>query len=344
MTRKTIPLLANRGVSVAGAHRGEKLLLGGHEIRVVIADSKRHENADCWPVSEPSLSKEFARITNERALLKFNDRYGLLGYRTLHEAEMLRRSETWQGDPLDWALAHAKIASGIHGAVDVINEFRSGKRKLDDRTIPFLLRTLFAEFKKMGLSVKLQREPPRTLSVELGKTGRRLKLELPSVLTVLEWRRPETLMSESYSLLRKTFSSRWGKDPIGTAYVVLSWIVGQYIRRVHFEFVSSDYARRFFGMSSGEPRFGLELRWDALIEVIYWQLAERIGGAFRACRRCGRTFPMSTGKTLYCSRECGDALRSQRYRDNKKKKRRTLRKARVPRTRKANAVSSRRAR
>ncbi|MGB2645890.1 MAG: hypothetical protein WBF09_08900 [Candidatus Acidiferrum sp.] len=324
VTRKTLPLLANYDVWVAGAHQIEVRQLEGRNVRVVIADWKHDRRANCWPASERSLSKEFSQVTDERSLLEFSNRYGLLGFHKLHKAEMLGRDETWEGDPCDWALAHARIASGIYGAIDLFNDVRNRKLKLDDRTTASLLRTLFREFEKMGLSAN---RPRKT-----------------RVLPFFEWRHPEMKVSENSPPLRWGFISRWSKDPIGTAYRVLSWVLNHYIRRIHFEFESSDYAQRVFGMPSEGPRFGLELRWDALIEVIYWQLGERIGGSFRACRRCGRTFPMPTGKTLYCSRECGDALRSQRYRDNKKKKRRTLRKARVPRTRKANAVSSRRAR
>jgi hypothetical protein len=324
VTDKTIPLLATHSVAVAGAHRIEEHQLERSKVRVVIADWAAPGDVDRWPVSEPLLSKEFARVTDERSLLDFSNRHGLLGYSKLHEAEMRRRAETWQGDPVPWALAHARVVAGIYEIAELFNNVRNRKIKLDDRTTPLLLRTLFREFKKMGVSVGLQREP--------------------SPLTVVEWRRPEAMMSESYTLLRKKFSSRWGKDPIGTAYYVLSWILNQYVRRVHFEFVSSDYERRFFGMSSEKPRFGIELCWDELIEVIYWQLAERIGGAFRLCRRCSRTFPLSTGKDLYCSDKCGAAFRSQRYRGNKRKKRRKSRKARGRRRHKTNAASYRRSR
>ena len=121
------------------------------------------------------------------------------------------------------------------------------------------------------------------------------------------------MMSESYSPFQKKFSSRWGNDPIGTAYIALTWVLNQYIRRVRFEFASLDYERRFFGMPSEGPRFGLEIRWDTLLEVIYWQLGERVGGAFRVCPICRLTFP-ATGKQIFCSKKCADVARQRRHR------------------------------
>jgi len=293
-------LLASQGLPVAGAHRIEKRILDGREVNVAIADWQVEVRGDCWPARAQSLVEDFAQVTGVESLLEFNSRYGLLGYHWLHQAEMHHRGETWQGDPVDWALAHARVAAGILNAVEVINEVRKDPRRLTGRTIPVLLRTLFRKFEKMGLRVKLQREP------------------FP--LTVLEWRRPETMMSESYSPFQKKFSSNWRNDAIGTAYLVLTWVLNQYIRRVHFEFASLDYERRFFGMPTEKARFGLELRWDALLEVIYWQLAERVGGEFRICPGCGLTFPASTANQIYHSARCADAARQRRKRSRTKKK------------------------
>ncbi len=305
VTQKTMPLLASQGLAVAGAYRIEKRVLDGSKVSVLVADWQQGEVRDCWPIREQSLVEDFAQVTDSQSLLVFNGRYGLLGYHRLHEVEMLHRNETWQGDEVPWALAHAAIAAGILEVIEIIDEVRQDKRKLTVRALPFLLRTFFWEFEKMGLRVKLRRKP------------------FP--LTVLEWRQPETMMSESYSPFRKKFSSRWGNDPIGTAYLTLTWVLNQYIRRVRFEFASLDYGRRFFGMQARGPRFGLELRWDALLEVIYWQLGELVGGAFRVCRGCGLTFP-ATGKQIYHSKKCADATRQRKHRadpkQGKKKKKR----------------------
>lgn len=294
VTGKMGNLLACQGIPVAGAYRVDKRVLDGSEVEVVIADWQVEGKGDCWPVREENLAEDFAQVTDVESLLEFNSRYGLLGYHRLHEVEMLHRNETWQGDPVLWALAHAAIARGTLRIIEIINEVREDERKLTARALPYLLRTFFSEFEKMRLSVKLQREP--------------------FLLTVLEWRRPETMMSESYSLFHKKFSSRWGNDPIGTTYVALTWVLNQYIRRVRFEFRSFDFERRFFGMPADGPRFGLEVRWDTLLEVIYWQLGERVGGAsFRVCRGCGLTFPAS-GKKIHHSKKCADAARQRRHR------------------------------
>jgi hypothetical protein len=306
-----MPLLASYGLPVAPIHRIEKHRLDGRNVRVVVADWQSGERGTNWPVLEPHLASDFARVTGEPSLRKFNGRFGLLGYHRLHDAEMLHRKETWRGDPVLWALAHADVAAGILRAVDIINEVRSGKQKLNDRTIPFLLRTLLSEFRRMGLKAVFEGKPRH--------------------FTCFVWRPPEAVVSRRDFLLRKTFSSLWATDPIGTAYHVLSWVLNQYIRRVRFEFVSVDYERRFFGMTGSEPpRFGLELRWDALLEVIYWKLAESVGGGFRQCRRCGRIFPMDTGKDLYCNERCCDAFRSKKHRDKKRREKAEAESAKKP--------------
>src|SRR5262249_45928190 len=145
------------GLPVAGAHQVEKRTLDGVEVDVMSADWQLQVRGDCWPVHEPNLAEDFARVGDGRSLQEFNDRYGLLGYHRLHEVEMLHRNETWQGDPVPWALAHARIAAGILEAVRIIDQVREGKPKLTVQQVPFLLRTFFGEFKKMGLSVKHER-------------------------------------------------------------------------------------------------------------------------------------------------------------------------------------------
>jgi hypothetical protein len=308
-----MPLLASHSWSVAGAYRIEMHTLDGQKVPVVVADwnvperntdeadwSGQTLSRDYWPVRDPEMAEHFARVSGGESLLDFNRQHGLLGYDFLHRAaEILGSNETWQGDPVAWALAHARIAAGILGAVAIINDVRGGK-ELNDRSVPSLLRGLFSEFAKMGLEAVFEGK---------GRSRR---------FAGFVWTPPEALITSKKFQLSKKFSWRWGNDPIGTSYVVLSWVLNQYIRRVRFEFVSGGYAERFFGLPDTGPRFGPEFHWDALLQVIYWQLAESVGGAFRQCPRCGRVFPTSSGRDKYCSTRCSDAMRSKRYRDNKK--------------------------
>lgn len=299
VTRKTMPLLAPIGLPVAGAHRVEAHVLDGREVRVVVADWQAPDSVDCWPVHEPDLANDFAKVTDERSLQEFNGRYGLLGYQDLYRSEMKRRKEIWRGDPVPWALAHAKVASGILASVGIIDDVRTDKVKLSKGTLPALLRALLNQFGTMGLESLFEGDPRRFVG--------------------FVWRPPESLVDASEPRSYTKFSSRWKNDPIGTAYLVLSWVLNRYIRRIRFEFVSLDYGGRFFGLpNAGAPRLGVEIRWDALLQVVYWKLAEAVGGAFRQCPRCGLLFPMSTAKDVYCSKRCADAARSKKHRDKKK--------------------------
>jgi len=295
VTHKTLPMLASYGLPVAGEYRIETRKLDGQKVPVVVAQWKVPASDDCWPVYEAHLAEDFARITNEVSLQEFNSRYGLLGYHRLNESEMLRRDETWHGDPVPWALAHARVAAGILDVTAIINDVRAAKKKLDRNSLIGLLRALLCEFGKMGLERVFAVGPSRRWE---GFT----------------WTTPESFVSRTKFQLQKRFGSNWGSDPIGTAYYVLAWIINQYIRHVRFEFISLDYFARGFGMTESVPRFGPELRWDAMIQVIYWQLAEQVGGAFQRCLRCGLIFPMRSGKDKYCSPRCSDAMRSKKYR------------------------------
>jgi hypothetical protein len=308
--QNTMPLLISLGLPVAGAFRIETHTLDHRKVRVMVPDWQMPDRGDCWPLREPRMVEDFAGISDEASLQEFNEQYGLLGFHLLHGYEMRRRRETWRGDPVPWALAHARIAAGILGATRIISDVRSGKVTLNDRSIGPILRALIGEFKKMGMESTFVAGPPRRWE---GFT----------------WTPPEGLVGRAKFQLRKRFTAFWKSDPIGTTYFVLAWVLNQYIRHIHLEFASIDYERRIFGLTASEPRFGLHLYWHTLLPVIYWQLGERLGGAFRQCRRCGKIFPMRAGKDLFCGRRCGNASRSKAYRDKKKRgKRRKRRKRR----------------
>jgi hypothetical protein len=231
-------------------------------------------------------------VRDEQTLLHFNHHYGLLGYDVLYETEMRRRKEDWHGDPVDWAIAHARNAAGILGTINIIDDVRSGRVKL--HSLSALHRALSAQFEKMGLQ-----------SIFTGERRR---------FTGFAWSRPEAVLSDSKEEAEYKAWPRWGEDPIGTAYRVLAWVLNSQIAGIHFEFVAA-------GHHASEPRFGLELRYKALLQVIYWKLAERVGGAFRQCPNCGLVFPMRTPRDKYCSRRCLDAFKSRAWRKRQRARR-----------------------
>jgi hypothetical protein len=297
--------LASYGLPVAGRHHVEDRTLDGCSIRVVVPDWTAGEDY-CWPVHEPHVVEDFARVRDEQSLLRFNDYYGLLGYNDICQAEMPPGKEDLQGDPVDWALAHARVAAGMLGAIRIIGDVRSGRVKL--HSLAALHRALGTQFEKIGLRGIFAGEPHRC--------------------TGFAWSRPEALLTGSKEEIEQRFFPRWQDDPIGTAYRILAWILNFQIARIHFEFISYGHHAPFLGGTEPEPRFGLELRWKVLLQVIYWKLAEHVGGAFRQCPKCGLVFPMRTPKDRFCSRRCLDAFKSKEWRDRKRKEREQQKKRR----------------
>jgi hypothetical protein len=299
VTQQIPPLLASHSLAVADAYRIEERALNGQSLEVVV-EKWTTRGQDCWPLREPLLVEDFAGVTGETSLRQFNEKYGLLGYHVLHAGDMGR--ENWRGDPVRWAVAHARIAASILGVVEIISDVRLGHRR---RSTESLVRSLLQEFREMKLKVIATREP--------------------SLLCELRWKTPEALISNRDGL-RLPFSSRWGNDPIGTAYRVVSWVLNNYVKTIRLGFASVGYAERFFRLTKAPARFGPELNWSSLLEVIYWRLAECVGGAFRQCPRCGSVFPTKASgsgrPSEFCSTRCGNAERQQRRRDRRKNRKR----------------------
>lgn len=298
VTRGVTTPLASYGLPVAGRHHVEERTLNGSSIRVVVPDWTAGEDY-CWPVHEPHVVEDFARVRDEQSLLRFNDYYGLLGYKDICQAETLHGEKDFGGDPVDWALGHARVAAGVLGTISIIADVRGGRVKL--QALPALHRALGRQFEEIGLRDVFAEQPRRWIG--------------------FAWSRPEALLTGSKQEIEQRFFPRWEDDPIGTAYRVLAWILNSQIAQIHFEFISYGHHAPFHGATEPEPRFGLELRWKALLQVIYWKLAEHVGGAFRQCPKCGLVFPMRTPKDRFCSRRCLDAFKSKEWRDRKRKER-----------------------
>jgi len=298
VTQRVTTPLASYGLPVAGRHDIEDRTLEGGSVRVVVPDWTTGEDY-CWPVHEPHLVEDFARIRDEQSLLRFNDYYGLLGYKDICQAETPHGKEDLGGEPVDWALGHARVAAGLLGAISIIADVRSGIVKL--QSLPALHRALNRQFEKIGLRDIFAEQPRRWIG--------------------FAWSRPEALLTASKQEIEQRFFPRWEDDPIGTAYRVLAWILNSQIAQIHFEFIFYGHHTPLLGATEPEPRFGLELRWKALLQVIYWKLAEHVGGAFRQCPKCGLVFPMRTPKDRFCSRRCLDAFKSKEWRDRKRKER-----------------------
>jgi hypothetical protein len=238
--------------------------------------------------------EDLGAVHDEASLLAFTKRYGLLGYQKAR-----RSGEILNGDPVHWALAHARIIEGGLGILGIISDVRSGRVRLDGRSSLALARAIEAQFKKMGLSGPV--EVPLLPKVHLVKVP------------------PEVLPDEN-NLASGIGFRDWEHDPIGFAYLVLTKLINLQIKGINYQFDSFDHAT-----PETDRQFGLELCWDALVHVVYWKFAERLDGEFRQCQHCGRVFPMRTGREKYCSMACLNVIKCRNYRARKRQKTRKRR-------------------
>jgi len=106
----------------------------------------------------------------------------------------------------------------------------------------------------------------------------------------------------------------WPKAPIRTAYQVVAALINPQIRGIYYHLDTHDKIP------------GLCLGFHALLEIIYWQLANRLRGEWRRCKRadCGNIFRLEEGrrgpKSKYCSARCQNTDKKRRNRERKRKK------------------------
>jgi hypothetical protein len=287
---KMLPLVSPYfGWSVAESYRIEDRPLCGREVRVVVPQTGAWTRV-CRPGQEDRLVEDLAAVADEKSLLAFSVRYGLLGFDRLHREEMRQRKEHWAGDPVLWALSHARFVSAILSVTEIINDVRSGRVTLNDDTAPKIAEALAAEFRKAGVKGPLKEAAPEEHLFEYALPGDQG--------------------------IRRVWVGDWERDPFGGAYTLLTELINPNIRGVHYEFIPRG--------QNAETELGTRLRWNGLLEVVYWQLAERVGGEFRLCPRCARVFPAS-GRRKYCSTQCMNIVRCRNYRVRKNQRKRAKR-------------------
>jgi hypothetical protein len=208
-----------------------------------------------------------------------------LGYHRLNAAQL------GEGDPVTWALGHARIAAGAIGVIEIVNEVRSGKVPLNDLSVKAVAASLARAFKQMGVDGPNKDTQPGAVTF--------------NCLT------PEALGDRELQSTKWIYD--WEPNPIGGAYELLAWLVNPIIKPVHYEFRAPFELlslRESLGATSG---LTFDLHWNALLEVIYWQIALRMGGDFRRCKLCGRVFP-ANGKKKFCSTGCMNKVKCRKYR------------------------------
>jgi len=113
---------------------------------------------------------------------------------------------------------------------------------------------------------------------------------------------------------RFVWDQDWQLRPTQTAYRVAAALINEQICGIHYSLNTRDEVP------------GLFLQFRALIEIIYWHLADRFKGEWRHCKRpdCGEFFPVVSGrrgpKNEYCTPRCRNTDKKRRNRERKRRK------------------------
>ena len=278
--------------TIDGPYRISKQALGGSKGRVV-SPVEYVGRTSVIASGLTDIVTAIARVHDETSLLGFANQYGLLGFSIAQErANDARRR--WHGDPVSWALAHARIVAAIVDIRDMLGQvgraLGSGSA-LDLRNVPSvpgLWESFSAQFRKMGIA--------------LDRDG-------------FTWTSPENSRNA-------VVMPNWRDDLVGTTWNILALIINPRIRETHFEMVI--HRQHFVDAGEIRMQLGLRLHCATLLDAIYWKLAGMLGD-FRSCPVCGRVFSVRDPRQEYCSTQCGAKARQRRLRSKRKTKRRRKR-------------------
>jgi hypothetical protein len=262
------------------------------EIRVVVPDRLAAGRTQCFPGRESHLLRDYAACRDEPELLDFIRRFGLLGFQQLPPSHYLAiDGEILKGDPIIWALGHARIVAGVLQIIEIVDQLRDDEALL--RNSPNLVAdSLTRVFRNLGM------QGPKPAEAE--------GLEDPDAVT-FDFLFPEALGDEDVRWTSPVMNFEY--DPIGAGYCLAANLINRMTLGIHPELsVPPPYPPM-----KPATKLGSELVFNSLIEVIYWQLHSRLAGGLTRCKECGRMFP-SDRKRLFCSDQCKNKNKTERYR------------------------------
>lgn len=277
------------GWVVAGNYVIEQIKVGHDSIRTVKADWNATGGHTCRPGRNAQLPLDFASCEDQQTLLHFIRKNGLLGFERLYPSWP---SEGWKGDPVQWALDHARIVRGVLNVIVIIDGIRKDRTRLDDRSVKDTADLLARVFRNIGMKGPRQAEG------------------LPGAVT-FTFLRPEALGNKERE--GEIYVYQWERDPLGGTFVLLAGLINPLIKEVHFEYPKPRPGEWL----DPSAKLSINLTFDSLIAVIYWQLAGMYGGDFSRCQECGRIFPPE-GKRIHCCDGCANKKKCRDYRRRKK--------------------------
>ncbi len=268
--------------------------------RKVLAPSREgREIHDYNPFILPGVVSAVARLQpgNERQAIAFAKRWGLLGF-----ADILRHLGITtflpDGDPLDWIWAHAE---GIRTVLELRRLVVSGNSNA------------IMEFVD---GLRISREPIQAwLTARFPwLTG---KLNLPSSLYDLRLLNEGTglvllLQGQRQYIAPTPLTLGTDEDPRLLAQRILLTIVNPNLRGV------SRQLRELPPPTTREISYS----FDSLVSVVYWHLADLVGGGkIQECLDCGTPFVQTDKRQRYCPPSPGsrESLCAMKFRQRKRR-------------------------
>lgn len=241
------------------------------------------------PMARPELPAELAKVSTEREVLTFVERYGLLGYTqawrleeaagmaTLYSGGEQAKQPSAPGDPVGWVIAHAQ-------------------------TVKLLLDLIGSLDKEAAL-----REQIESLTVERTQSG---GTHISNVIVTRVARR---------GYLRPSQMEMRPTPPREAALWIISHVLDRNLTGVSRELVVEYH-------DDGQRGFTSLFTFCNLMDCVYWHLADAVvGGWVRRCAypRCGAFFVAKSKRTKYCPppignqsvSPCMNRHKQQSYRD-----------------------------
>jgi hypothetical protein len=233
------------------------------------------------PDSFPGIASELGAVESETQLVAFTHKYGLLGY-----ARLFPREPKYGGDPVKWSLRYARR---VATAFQIVQLIERGPRQV--------VKELLTVLRSIGWDLMGMIEDGKLLEISFTQTGD---------TTVVEDSKKKPAKTGFLTLGSLSYAE-WSSDPLRVAWRVLTYLINDQIRGLKVE-VSETKLRPVFA-------------FNALLEVIYWQLASELNGLHnRQCEVCKHFFrPAKRSDARRCSQKCTQ----QAYRNRMAKKRKS---------------------
>ena len=265
------------------------------EAGIIKRKGERYTGREYFPIAKPGLVSGIAKLQpgDERAVLTFVRRWGLLGYATPRSFP--------RSDPLIWIWAHA---SGIRAVLKLRRLLQQG----DDEQLSEYLDSCRVTDRMLDAQERL------TSLLRPGQASKALEHvdQLFRIQSSDEWLAPCPMLI--YGIGDQIACTGWPER--GN--------IRQAARRIMADIINPNMVGVYRELWLTEDSSGLEIRrvWDSPLSVAYWHLGELVaGGRVEECEHCHNLFVQRRRDQRFCppppftsESSCASAFRQRKRR------------------------------